>query len=53
MSFSSFLLLGLTNIKLLLVTILDIFSIYKEIYIAIIIKKSKSDINIFRIVINT
>jgi hypothetical protein len=53
MSFSSFPLLRLTNIKLLLVTILDIFFAYKEIYIAIVIKEFKSDIYVFKVVLNT
>jgi len=53
MSFSSFPLLGLTNIKLLPVTILDIFSAHEEICVAIIVKESKSNINVFRVVLNT
>jgi hypothetical protein len=53
MSFSSFPLLGLIDVKLLLVTVPDVFSAREEMYVAIIVKESKSDINVFKVVLNT
>jgi hypothetical protein len=53
MSFSSFPLLGLTNIKLLPVTAPDILSAHEEMCVAIVVKESKSDVNVLRIALNT
>jgi hypothetical protein len=53
MSFSSFPLLGLTDVKLLPVTAPDVFSAREEMCVAIVVKESESDVNVFRVVMNT
>jgi hypothetical protein len=53
MSFRSFPLLGLTNVKLLPVTAPDIGSARKKMCVAIVVKESESDLNVFRVVMNT
>ena len=53
MSFSPFPLLGLTDVKLLPVTAPDVFSAREEMCMVVVVKESESDINVFRIVLNS
>jgi hypothetical protein len=53
MTLSSFPLLALTGVKLLPVTVSNVFSTREEMCVAIVVKVSESDVNVFRIALNT